>query len=285
MQRTTPLSSPASMRFTGYDGVQIQAWDYGGEGPVVLLCHCTGGVSRLWDPVVAAMGPGARYIAVDTRGHGGSDKPHDCEAYRWDFSGRDLLAVLDALGQGPGLSAIGHSAGGAHIVHAELLRPGQFSRAILIDPIIGPAGPLAAGGKSLAEGARRRKTRFSSREQARERLLKKPPMLTWSEAAVEAYLAHGLEEDGPEVVLRCPGVIEAWCYEQRSAYDVFDRLGEVQTKVLLVSGDHSPLFPLVEAQNRRLPHAAIRVLPEAGHFAPQERPEAFAAIAREWLFL
>lgn len=277
------LCSPASVRILGYNGVRIQAWDYGGEGPVVLLCHCTGGVSRLWDPVVAAMGPGARFVSVDTRGHGGSDKPHDSEAYRWDFSGRDLLAVLDTLEQGSGLRAIGHSAGGAHIVHAELLRPGQFSRAILIDPIIGPAGPLAEGGKSLAEGARRRKTRFASRSEARERLQKKPPMQSWAESAFEAYLAHGLEEDGAEVVLRCPGAIEAWCYEQRSAYDVFERLGEVQTEVLLVSGGHSPLLPLVEAQNRRLPRAAIRLIPGTGHFAPQEQPEALAAIAREWL--
>jgi len=271
------------MRIPGYDGVHIQAWDYGGDGPVVLLCHCTGGVSRLWDPVVAAMGPGAHYVAVDTRGHGGSDKPQDPEAYRWDLSGHDLLAVLDALRPGPGIHAIGHSGGGAHIMHAELLRPGQFSHAILIDPIIGPAAALAEGGKALSAGARRRKTRFASRSQARERLLKKPPMQFWSEAAIKAYLEYALEDDGPEVALRCPGLIEAWCYEQRNAFDVFERLVEVQTDILLVSGDRSPLLPLVEAQCRRLPHGAIRVMPGTGHFAPQEHPEAFAAIAREWL--
>ncbi len=276
--------NPAVLRLPGYDGVHLEAWDYGGTGPMVLLCHCTGGVSRLWDPVVAAIGPGARYVAVDTRGHGGSDKPDDHEAYRWDFSGRDLLAVVDALGQGSGLCAIGHSAGGAHILHAELQRPGQFARAILFDPIVGPAFALAEGGKSLAEGARRRKNRFHTRIEARERLIKKLPMKTWSDAAVAAFLAHALEDDGAEVRLRCPGSIEAWCYEQRGAHDAFEQLGAIQTDVLLVSGDNSPLLPLVQAQSERLPHSALQIMSDGGHFAPQEHPEAFAALAREWLF-
>ena len=39
-----------------------------------------------------------RFILIDMRGHGRSDKPHDREAYELDLMVGDVLAVLDAAG-------------------------------------------------------------------------------------------------------------------------------------------------------------------------------------------
>jgi pimeloyl-ACP methyl ester carboxylesterase len=39
-----------------------------------------------------------RLIAIDVRGHGRSDKPHDPEAYSYEAMSHDVLAVMDHLG-------------------------------------------------------------------------------------------------------------------------------------------------------------------------------------------
>jgi len=44
--------TPTAHTVSGHEGFPINVWDYGGDGPVLLLAHCTGAVARTWDPVV-----------------------------------------------------------------------------------------------------------------------------------------------------------------------------------------------------------------------------------------
>ncbi len=269
---------PRPLQIPGHGGLALNVWDHGGEGPAVLLCHCTGGLGRLWDPVVAHSGAGCRFLAVDARGHGLSGRPGALEDCRLQYSGEDLLRVVDALALGQGLRGVGHSGGGAHLLFAELLRPGLFQEIILIDPIAGPPEVLLPIGLHLAQGARRRRNTFSSREEARARLCAKPPMNSWCGEALDAYVEHGLLEQDGVVHLRCPGEVEAWFYEQECPFEAYDRLKEIDSEVLLLSGVHSPLMSLVRAQRDRLKHSRVRIIEEAGHFLPQERPEALAGV-------
>src|SRR5262245_43543616 len=41
---------------------------------------------------------GTRYVALDSRGHGESDKPHDATAYDRDAMAGDIFALADHLG-------------------------------------------------------------------------------------------------------------------------------------------------------------------------------------------
>ena len=73
-----------------------------GEGPDVLLLHGFAADHHVnWvapgvvDALVAA---GRRVIALDARGHGESDKPHDPAAYENDAMARDAPGLLDHLG-------------------------------------------------------------------------------------------------------------------------------------------------------------------------------------------
>lgn len=88
-------------RFTSFDGVGI-AYMTAGEGPDALLLHGFAADHRVnWltpgvvDALVAA---GRRVIALDARGHGQSDKPHDPAAYENDAMARDARGLLDHLG-------------------------------------------------------------------------------------------------------------------------------------------------------------------------------------------
>ena len=70
-----------------------------GEGPLVVLVH---GWPESWyswrhqiDPLAKA---GFKVAAIDVRGYGGSDKPHEIEAYSLKNLAADIAGVIDSLG-------------------------------------------------------------------------------------------------------------------------------------------------------------------------------------------
>lgn len=278
------METPGQHHIAGHGGVGIRVLEYGpAAGVPLLLCHCTGTFARIWEPVIARLGAGYRVLAIDSRGQGDSDQPLDRDAYVWANSGRDVLAVIDALALGHGLLAAGHSGGAAHLAYAEMLRPGTFRKVVLMDAIIGPR-EVFPGESPLAALVRRRKNTFENLDTARARLRSKPPMNTWTPETLETYLAHAFrtQADGT-LVLKCPGDVEAWMYEHGGACDVFERLGELQFEALVVAGAEGYGVDLATGQAERLPHARYVAVPGAGHFIPQEQPDAVAGLLREFL--
>lgn len=272
---------PRPVTISGYGGIALNVWDYGGGGAPLILAHCTGTPGRIWDVVVAALGDQFRVLAPDTRGQGDSEAPAAREEYRWDYSGRDLLAVVDHFALPAATGAVGHSAGGAHVAYAEQRAPGTFGKVMLIDAVIAEPAYFV-GENPLAAKVARRKNAFPSIEAARERLAAKPPMVHWAPEAVTAYMEHAfvVDETG-RCRLKCPGTREAWFYEHGGACDVYEALDTLQFEACLVTGETSYARPWVEAQHQRLPHSRVEVVPGAGHFIPQEKPaETAALIAR-----
>lgn len=70
-----------------------------GDGPPLILQHGFSGSLQLWYGMgyVERLSNDYRLILVDARGHGGSDKPHEPEAYKLDQFAKDITAVLDDL--------------------------------------------------------------------------------------------------------------------------------------------------------------------------------------------
>ena len=96
------LNAPAFSLFS-HDGLQFAYFDVGGsDRPPVLLIHgfaSTASVNWVhpgW--VKTLVDAGYRVIAIDNRGHGASDKPHDPEAYQPSVMADDSRALLDHLG-------------------------------------------------------------------------------------------------------------------------------------------------------------------------------------------
>jgi pimeloyl-ACP methyl ester carboxylesterase len=87
--------------FTSFDGVTLAYHDDGDGGPVVLLHGFAADTnlnyvrSGVFDLL---LDEGYRVIALDSRGHGLSEKPHDPAAYGDDAMRRDVQALLDELG-------------------------------------------------------------------------------------------------------------------------------------------------------------------------------------------
>lgn len=92
------------------NGVRIRYVDEG-AGDVVVLIHGNGGSLEGWidSGVLPSLARDYRVVALDARGHGGSDKPHDQNAYGREM-GLDVIRLLDHLGV-PRAHIVGYSMG------------------------------------------------------------------------------------------------------------------------------------------------------------------------------
>lgn len=123
-----------------------------GEGDPILLIHgfasnhrvnwvSTGWVSML-------TGEGRRVIALDNRGHGESDKPHDAAAYGTPVMADDAVRLLDHLGIEK-TDVMGYSMGARITAFVGLQHPGRVRSCILsglgsgLVKGVGAPGPIA----------------------------------------------------------------------------------------------------------------------------------------------
>ena len=116
-----------------HDGRTI-AHQVTGDGPPLVLLHGITESSRAWDPVLEHLTGQRQVVAVDLRGHGGSDPgaDHDLEGMA-----DDVAAVIDHLGiDAP--DVVGHSLGG--IVAAVLGARHPVRRVVVVDQPLALAG-------------------------------------------------------------------------------------------------------------------------------------------------
>lgn len=266
-------------------GVEVAAYDLGGDGPDVVMVHATGFCGAVWVPLATALGRG-RVVVLDVRGHGRSSVP--ASGMDWHGTADDVLAVVDHFDLDRPVG-VGHSMGGASLVLAEQSRPGTFAGLWAFEPIIFPPDLLAAGGDGanpLAEGARRRRDGFPSAAAALDNFAAKPPMSSLSPDALAAYVAHGFEEqpDG-SVRLRCRPEVEASTYEMGGRHDAFERLGDVGCPVVVVRGTAAFGGPatFAPAVATALAAGVLEDHPDLGHFGPLESPASMAASVRSLL--
>lgn len=88
-------------RILSRDGTGLHVLDVGPQdAPALVLLHGLGLNGLVWHDQVAALAADHRVIAVDLRGHGGSDKPLDAGYSNAQVWADDLDAVLRALTPG-----------------------------------------------------------------------------------------------------------------------------------------------------------------------------------------
>ncbi len=112
-------------------GGEMQVVEHGPRsGPPIILIHCFTCAINWWNGMVPLLDRNHRVIAVDLRGHGGSEKPTS------DYSIPDQAdLVAQALGR-LGVSdaeVVGHSLGGGVAVAVAERSPELVSRVVIID--------------------------------------------------------------------------------------------------------------------------------------------------------
>jgi pimeloyl-ACP methyl ester carboxylesterase len=269
-------------------GPALAIHDWGGAGDPVLLCHPTGFHGLVWEPVAARLvAAGKRVWSFDFRGHGDSDPAPSAlgaGGYAWEAYGADVRDVVEHLGLSghPQLLPVGHSKGAAAILLAEEDAPGTFLRAWCFEPVIIPSdvAPPPDHDFPLAVGARERRAVWSSIDEAYSSYAGRPPLDALHPDALRAYVDSGLRSraDGTWE-LKCDPDTEAATYAHCVAHGLWNRLGEIATRVHVVCGATTDaIVPrLATLIAERLPHGSVEVVSGVGHFGPLEDPDATVA--------
>jgi pimeloyl-ACP methyl ester carboxylesterase len=123
--------APDRTREVNSHGLRLAVYEWGDEDdPPVLMAHGGFDFARTFDvfaPMIAEAG--YRVVSWDHRGHGNSQH---AQLYSWLADVRDLLSVVNDISQDP-VPVIGHSKGGALLVHSIEAMPHRFSRFVAID--------------------------------------------------------------------------------------------------------------------------------------------------------
>ncbi|MEO3977182.1 alpha/beta hydrolase [Streptomyces sp. CAU 1734] len=129
-----------SERVVTRDGVRLVCRDWGGAGEPVVLLHGLAGHAGEWDATARLLSPRWRVVAVDQRGHGGSDRrPPDVSRAAYTA---DVRAVVDRLGlRRPVL--VGQSLGGHTAMLTAAAHPGLTRALVLVEASPGEAKPDA----------------------------------------------------------------------------------------------------------------------------------------------
>ncbi len=108
------------------DGVKIHYLEAGKGSPVVLIHGYTGTAEGNWfsNGVADALAKNHRVVAIDCRGHGKSEKPHDPAKYGPQMA-KDVLEMMDHL-KIPYAHVHGYSMGGFIVTQLLTAAPERF---------------------------------------------------------------------------------------------------------------------------------------------------------------
>jgi pimeloyl-ACP methyl ester carboxylesterase len=273
-------------------GVEIALLDFGGGGPLALAHHANGFCKGMWAEVAYALRDRVRVVAMDARGHGDSSRPAGAQAFAWREFARDLAATaarLVAESGRPFALGLGHSFGGTSLLGAAHERPELFERLLLVDPVT-PPPPVQSGPEraehvaQMVEAARRRRSEWPSRAEARAWFAERSLFAGWTPVALDLYVLDGLREraDG-SVELKCAGEVEGEVFAQGEALDLAAWVKALPQPALWLWAERGN-FPLALYESLAGAMACARVeAVAAGHLIPMERPELVAEAARRWL--
>jgi pimeloyl-ACP methyl ester carboxylesterase len=120
----------AEDRFLDVGGVRIRYVERGAGQAVVLLHGFTGSIERSWieTGVMPDLARDHRVIALDLRGHGKSDAPHEAAAY--EHIGTDVIRLMDHL-RLDRAHIVGYSLGGIIAFKLLTMYPERFLSAVV----------------------------------------------------------------------------------------------------------------------------------------------------------
>jgi len=105
-----PCIAEAADQFFDSNGVKIR-YIVAGSGEPIILIHPFAASAEIWGPLVKDLSQSYQLIAMDCRGHGKSEKPHDPKQYGIEMV-NDVVRLMDHLGIKKSV-IIGYSMGGS----------------------------------------------------------------------------------------------------------------------------------------------------------------------------
>jgi pimeloyl-ACP methyl ester carboxylesterase len=236
-------------------------WPLDSAKATLVFIHGAGGSSGLWVNQVEALKDRANTIAIDLPGHGRSEGPGCTKVGDYAKVAADFIEAIEA----PRPIPVGLSMGGAITQSLLLDYPGRF-----------PAGVLVSTGARL----RVLPQIFETIEKNFAGFIDMMGKFSASPKTPPEVLKAVLEDTAkcePEVIL---GDFRA-C----DAFDVIERLGEIETPALIVSGQDDMLTPpkYGDFLEQKIKGSKRVHLMDCGHLGPVEKPEELNGALVEFL--
>ncbi|MGP0174746.1 alpha/beta fold hydrolase [Pseudomonas sp. NCHU5208] len=257
------------MPYFDNDGCQLHYEDRG-HGTPVLLVHGLGSSTLDWEAQIPVLSAHYRVLALDVRGHGRSDKPH--ERYRMLDFADDVAALIEHL-QLPPVHLVGISMGGMigfqlgvdqpHLLRsltivnsAPEVKPHNLRERLEIAKrwLLARLLPLDTIAKGLG------KLLFPLPEQTE---LRRKVEQRWPQNDKRAYLAS-------------LDAIIGW--------GVRERLQRITCPTLVISADrdYTPI-ELKQAYVKELPDARLQAIENSRHATPLDQPQRFNTVLLDFL--
>ncbi len=274
------------------DGAQLQYLVAGTGAPIVILHGGPGiGVGYLLAELDAPGFPpeGLKWVAYDQRGSGRSTGAEDPSKLTMDRFVEDLEAIRAATGQ-ERVTLMGHSFGGLLALHYALRYPDRVAAMILIDPE--PASrALWAEHEDIVESRLTEENRMIMQSISTSENWQLDPIQLENYHLARFQAFFGKREASVRLQLGLPqgvyGNFPATAVAMRENlgdWDLFDSLGRLDTRTLIVTGDQS-VFPshAHERLGDALPRSELVVLAGVGHFPHMEDKAGFAEAVSRFL--
>ncbi|WP_396893093.1 alpha/beta fold hydrolase [[Mycobacterium] wendilense] len=282
------MSTAQTVELTGAGGITLVAdeWNRPGgdadaERPSILLLH-GGGQNRFsWKNTGQILADqGFHVLALDTRGHGDSDRAPGAD-YALESMADDVLQVIDAVGRPVAL--IGASMGGlTGILVAHLAGSAKVTKLVLVDVV--PRFEKS-GSARIRDFMFGNVDGFDSLEEAAE--------------AVAAYLPHRTKPRSTEGLKKNLRLRDGrWYWHWDPAFliapgdDPFERTDkledaaiELQIPILLIRGKLSDVVSTAGVNDflAKVPHAEFVELGDAGHTAAGDDNDAFSEVVVQFV--
>jgi pimeloyl-ACP methyl ester carboxylesterase len=255
-----------------------------GEGNPVLLVHGFGASSYTWEYAVQRLPSNYRYILLDLKGFGKSDKPID-DAYRLVDQAAILEHVIGTLDLSQ-VTLIGHSYGGAVVLTYLLGRGGKNAGRVRGLVLIGTLGydqflpPLIArlnvpivSGLGLRTLPAKHLVRMSLED------------VFFDDAKIQDDLvqeyARALRSHGGRKAL----LATARYLSKKDGLGLSAQISTLQFPSLIIWGQHDEIVPLRNAArfNADIVGSEVKIIPNCGHAPQEECPSETANVIGNFL--
>jgi pimeloyl-ACP methyl ester carboxylesterase len=243
------------------DGVGLY-YEVHGDGPVILLTHGYSATSQMWQGQVAPLSRAHKLVTWDMRGHGQSDYPADQAEYSEEKTVADMAALLDAVGAKTAIVG-GLSLGGYMSLAFAATHPERVRALLIIDT--GPGYKKDEARDGWNANAIRTAERYE-----------RDGLGPLSGASAERRTAQHRDATGLARAGR--GMLT-----QKSAR-VINALPNIKVPSIVIVGEKdTPFLAASDYMAAKIPGAQKAVIPNAGHAANIDNPEAFNAAVEGFL--
>jgi len=240
-----------------------------GEGDAVVLLHGFTGSTRDWDNQIAVLRNQYKTIAIDHRGHGGSEAPKSEDDYSINIFSEDVYGLLKKLNI-DSCCLIGHSMGGFMALQFVLDHPGMVNALVLVDTSSGE-WEVVPGYAELRE-----KLNDLARTEGLEAAFEYDA--SHNPTRIERFKKHPEQREiAKKKVINTS--VDGYIFVSGSFgkwQPVTERLKEINVPTLIFVGEEdTPFYKASRILNDNINNSELVMVPGVGHSPHEDAPECF----------